>query len=574
MLPDTLHFVRPEWLIAIPLAVAIALLWSRRRGASSQWEARIDPELQSALIEPAPQQHRVTLPWLLAGGLIAGAFGLAGPSWERLPQPVQQRSDALVVILDLSLSMFAEDVAPSRLVRARQKAADVLRLRREGLTGLVVYAGNAHTVVPLTDDVRTIENLLPVLSPDMMPVFGSNPGEAVDLARELFRTAGLDQGRILLVTDGVDRMTALTERRQRSFPISILGVGTPAGGTIPLHFDGRPGEVLTTRQGEPILARLDDTQLAEISRVTYGRYRTLGIGDEDILALLETPLPGPEELRDADREFDLWADRGYWAALVLAPLLLLAFRRGTFVLVPLLLMPLPADAGVWDDLWARRDQQAYRLVRDGEPERAAALFRDPDWRAAALYRSGEFEQAAEHFRSGESTRHLYNLGNALALQGDYAGALAAYDEVLEHDPAHSDALWNRALVEKLAQAAPAGEHGESREDAGHGDPDSSVPPQGQMPREPASEDTAADEPADGSPAHPEEALAGSAAPDDGAAREDGLEELRDESREALEQWLRRVPDDPGGLLRRKFQYETQQRLRRGEYRAREPEKIW
>jgi Ca-activated chloride channel homolog len=599
-MPETLHFVRPEWLAGIPVAILLGLLWARRARRLSRWETRIDPVLLGILLDDHRQGGARGLPWILAAALAAGSLGLAGPSWERLPQPVEQRSDALVIVLDLSLSMFAEDVAPSRLVRARQKIADMLRLRREGFTALVAYAGNAHTVVPLTEDTRTIENLLPALSPAMMPVFGSNLGEAIELAQGLFRNAGLAQGLIVVITDGVDRVADVTERRNRNFPISILGVGTDTGGTIPLDFADQRGQVLRTQQGEPILARLDEAELAGISETTYGRYRTLGIGDDDVNYLLTTPLPGPEETREVDRTFDLWADQGFWLALLLVPLLLLGFRRGVFALLPLLLLPGPADASLWDDLWLRPDQQAYQQLQEGQPERAAALFEDPDWRAAALYRSGEYERAAGAFAeraraaaaspapkellgdspdpaapAAGSLTPLYNQGNALARQGDYQGAIDRYDAVLTRDPEHADARFNRALLEKLLEAQNDGEPGQDQNDSqSQGDPQNAG---GQPEQDPGAElsDQAANEDPDQTEESREQDTEARGQPEDGERREHEAELAnRDIDRDALEQWLRRVPDDPGGLLRRKFQYETNQRLRRGEYRARDTEKIW
>lgn len=579
-MPDVLadfHFLRPWWLLALIPAVLAGLWWARRRGSGSHWENAIAPELLGVLLERRGVSRARRLPWLAAGALALAALGLAGPAWERLPQPVEQKQDALVIVFDLSLSMFAQDVTPSRLVRARQKIADILRRRDEGFTALVAYAGDAHAVVPLTDDTRTIENLLSALRPDMMPVLGSDLGEALEQAYTLFDNAGVSQGRILVVTDGVDRISDATERRNSRFPISFLGVGTAAGAEIPLDFVNQPGQVLRTQQGDPIRARLDADGIARIAEITYGRYRTLTLADSDIEHLLATPLPGEEETAEVERDFDTWADMGFWLALALLPLALAGFRRGALAVVPLLLMPAPADAGLWDDLWQRRDQQAFEALRDGEPAVAAALFDDggdEPWRAAALYRSGEYAAAAEHYRSGDATADLYNLGNALAQQQAYADAIEAYDAVLSQDPDHEDARFNKALVEELLERQQQAENDQqARQDQGQENPeDSTANPEG------GSDDSGEANEQQGEEQQPSE-TAQSQEQQSEARSEDGepSEELtasRDEKQDALEQWLRRVPDDPGGLLRRKFQYETNQRLRRGDYRSQDSEKIW
>ena len=170
-----LHFIRPLWLVALLPCAWFAWRFISHNRESSGWRGVIDAQLLRVQLAPAPAaSQRISL-WLLAAGLALCVLALAGPSWQRLPQPVEQKRDALVIVLDLSLSMYATDIVPSRLVRARQKITDILRQRSEGFTALVAYSGDAHAVAPLTDDTRTIENLVAALNPAMMPVPGSDP---------------------------------------------------------------------------------------------------------------------------------------------------------------------------------------------------------------------------------------------------------------------------------------------------------------------------------------------------------------------------------------------------------------
>ncbi|MEQ8485224.1 MAG: VWA domain-containing protein [Pseudomonadales bacterium] len=583
-----LHFLRPAWLLLLIPAMWLLWRWARLHGSGSHWQQAIAPELLTVLLEPGSQRGSRTRAALMALLLTIAALGLAGPSWERLPQPVEQRTDALVIVLDLSLSMFAEDVAPSRMVRARQKIADVLRRRDEGFTALVAYAGDAHAVVPLTDDVRTIENLLPALAPDMMPVLGSELGAALDIARDLLDNARMQQGRILVITDGIDRPTDATERRDPRFPISVLGIGTDRGAPIPLDFANQPGQVLRTQQGEAVLARLDVDRLAGIADVTHGRYHTITLGDRDVDHLLATPLPGDDETVAVERDFDTWADQGYWVCLLILPLLLSAFRRGTLVVLPLLVLPLllpaPAQAGLWDDLWQRRDQQAHEALTEGDPATAAALFEDAAWRAAALYRAGEYEAGADAYEraaaraasEAAAVEARYNLGNALAHAGELDAAIAAYQSVLEQAPDHDDARHNKALLEELRDEQNASDQNDdSRQQPGGEQPDQSSRPDAADQPAGGGDDPPADEPPpDQAPTEPDPDGQGESEQNRDEQREQESLASRDEQQDALEQWLRRVPDDPGGLLRRKFQYETNQRLRRGDYRAQDSEKIW
>ena len=616
------HFLRPWWLLGAVPAILLALRWARRQAAGSHWQEAVEPSLLAVLLEPAGAARQRGGAWAVAIALLAGAIGLAGPAWERLPQPVERKADALIVLFDLSLSMLAEDLKPSRLARAKHKIADALRRRDEGLTALIAYAGDAHAVAPLTDDTRTIENLLAALNPTMMPVLGSNPASALELARELFANAHVDQGRILLVTDGIDRIAELADFSDRRFPISVLGVGTPQGGAIPLDAAGRPGEFLRTEQRALIRAALEEERLAALAELCRGRYRTAGLSDADIEDLLATALPGSDETRALEREFDVWADAGHWAALVLLPFVLLGFRRGLLACLALCLLAPPAFAGLWNDLWQRRDRQAWQALQEGKPKAAAELFEDARWRSAADYRSENYRQAAEGWAERSAGASAipddhYNLGNALAQLGDYANALAAFDRTLALAPEHEDAAFNKALLEQLmeerqqSQSQQQGQKGGEPQEGGESqdssaqekrsepqagtEPQSDGEPQGgnqdaaqgqpQSEREPA-----AQPPPEQSPEAPQQQ--GQEAP--GEAAQDALPEqaapgeeappprpalgeetaLRDEQLDALEQWLRRVPDDPGGLLQRKFQHETNERLRRGDYRHRQREKIW
>jgi len=216
-------------------------------------------------------------------------------------------------------------------------------------------------------------------------------------------------------------------------------------------------------------------------------------------------------------------------------------------------------------------------MRRGEPERAATLFDDSRWRGVAHYRGGSFERAEESFHAGSDAAAAYNRGNALAHLGRHADAIAAYDQALARDPADEDARFNKELIERLLQQqqqAAANDNQEAQRNRGQQndaeqsrDGETSQPPRdSQQNRDGSPQDPKQDaEPQEGD--EDEQAL---------ATRDEGEErnEPRDEEEDALEQWLRRVPDEPGGLLRRKFQYETNQRLREGDYAAKQQDRIW
>jgi Ca-activated chloride channel family protein len=578
----------------LPLIILV-YLWVRRTRQQSAWSAAISQPLLEVLLDSsvASTAKRLrTAMWLAA--LIA-ILGLAGPAWQKLPQPVEKKSDALVIVMDLSLSMFAQDVTPSRLAKARQKIVDVLRMRQEGSTGLVAYAGDGHAVVPITDDRHTIENLLSALSPAMMPVLGSRPATGLALARELFRNAGLFEGRILLVTDGIKRASEVSDFRDAAFPISIIGIGSRDGAPIPINRRGEPTRYLTDDLGREIRPGLEESALIQAAQQSYGRYSALTIGDRDLEIALSTPLPTEDASIEVDREFDIWADMGFWLCLPLALMMLASFQRGLFVALTFAVMlPEPAFAQVstpsssansvgeaaetvsnpfttvLNNLWQRRDQQAYEAMVEGDAVTAAQLFADQQWRGSARYRSGDFSGAAGDFAQDPSPTGLYNQGNALARLGRYQEAISQYDQVLADDPNQEDATFNKALLEQLLEQQQQQEQAEQQQQD----------QQQQQSQRPQGGETEEEQPSkdDGPPQEPEQKPEESEDSSESENAEETSEEDgsadRDEKQEALEQWLRRVPDDPGGLLRRKFQHETKQRLRDGDYSNREDDQVW
>ena len=574
------HLIRPWWLLALLPVVAIAILWSRRNSGQSKWTSAISEDLLKVLLEDRTAGAKRWFSALVVGTLILVTVGLSGPAWQKLPQEVEQKQDTLIILLDLSLSMFANDVKPSRVERARQKIADILRTRKEGVTALVAYAGDGHAVVPLTDDTKTIENLLFSLSPEMMPVFGSNPNHALEIAYELFENAGILQGRILLITDGIDDISSVTKHRNSSFPISILGIGTIQGAPIPLDRLRQPGRFLQTQEGNRVVALLDEERLQQVADISYGHYQTVNLGNQDINYVLSTKLPSEDKSIEVERKFDTWIDQGYWAAIILVPLLLAGFRKGVFVSLGLCLViptgSIQASAltDFWESMWLRDDQIALKALRQGEPEKAASLFTDEQWESVANYRSGEYETSLKGFRKNKTSDGFYNQGNALARIGQYEDSIASYQQALISKPNDPDTLFNKALVEKLLEEKQQSndQDGQNQQDE---QSDSSNDSQNSSADEQQEQNEEENQSEDENKSKEEQRQEDKSS-EQGTEpqQEEDDESTRDEKKQALAQWLRRVPDDPGGLIRRKFQHETKQRLRRGEYENRQGDKVW
>ena len=596
------HWMRPEWLWSLLPAAVLALLLWRLRSRSGSWSQVIAPELLPFLVgRDTASRGPNLLPFILLGWILA-ALAAAGPSWQKLPQPVHQKQDALVLVLDLSYSMMSGDLAPSRLERTRQKLLDLLAARREGQTGLIAYAGDAHIVTPLTDDTATIANLLPALAPGMMPVPGSNPVAAVEQAVQLLRSAGVRAGRVLLVTDGIsakDGNAIVRALGNGGASLSVMGVGTASGAPIPLPRGG----FLKDRDGTIVMPTLDEQPLRELAAAAGGRYMPLQIDNKDLDSLLaESPLPGREPTLALDRTADAWEDQGYLLILPLLPLALALFRRGWILgLLPLLFFaqPQPAAAFGWEDLWRTPDQQGQRTLQQGDSKRAAELFENPAWAGTAAYQGGEYEAAAKAFAQADDADAWYNRGNALARAGQLDPAIEAYKESLQRAPDREDARENLALLEQLKQQEQQQnqqqqQSQDQQQDQQQQSQDQQEQEQQQQNRQQQNQEQQQQEQQQGQgqqekdqeqqqdqahqqeeqeqqKAGQEEAQQQRAAEQedsqDEAAKEDMQQAAADpqaqERDQAMEQWLRRVPDDPSGLLREKFRYESYQRQQQG-----------
>lgn len=453
LLHSQFHFLRPEWLLAlIPAFVLALLLWYQKHN-SRQWQQMVAPELLKYLLDG--QTTRIK-PWQLIALLfswIIGCVALAGPTWEKLPVSVEKNQQALVIMLDLSPSMMSEDLKPSRLVRARLKMIDLLRERKDGQTALLVYAGDVHVVTPLTDDVETIINIIPALHPNVMPAEGSNTEAAVERGLKLLKDAGIPQGDLLLMTDGVipaaQSSIINTMNNNSQYRLSVMGIG----GTEPTPIPSSKGGFVRDGKHNIVTTQLNASELQAFAKQTRGRYRTLTNNSSDIDYLMNLPAPEKQETQKVDREFDSWYDRGHWLVLLLLPVVLYCFRRGVLLgllLLPMLgLTPSKSYALGWDDLWKNKNQQAYDQLQQHNATEAAQNFDDPEWKASAQYRAGDYAGAAQNFSQFDSADAHYNRGNALAKAKKLPEAIKAYDEALKKQPDMADAKKNRQLVEDL-----------------------------------------------------------------------------------------------------------------------------
>lgn len=569
------HFIRPLWILGL-VPAALCLLWIKKlTRKAGNWAQVINPALLPYLMQNnannSSRSHYSS--WALGISWLLFCIALAGPTWSQLPQPVHKEDSALVLVLDLSPSMLAEDIPPNRLVRARYKLIDILNARKQGFTGMVVYGGEAFAVSPLTEDGNTIISLVPTLDPMLLPSYGSNTEDGIGAAIELINNGGYQRADILLITDNVDQSAfknISSQLKNGEVRLHILGVGTAEGAPIPL---GNQGFVKDS-SGNIILPKLEAYDLQQLANLGNGSYVTItndGSDVERLLNAIKQAFPSTTEV--TDRSFDIWQDRGFWLIILLLPLLILRFRRGAVfvvILAPALLNTPAVEASAWQDLWFTADQQGSKALKSGDTETAQQLFNNPKWQASAAYLNKDYAEAATLFGEQKNADDYYNNGNALARLGKLDDAINAYNKALSLEPTMEDAIANRGLIEQLKQQQQdqsqdkkdqdqqqeQGQQQDQQNQPSDQNPSEQSDPQSKKQPEEEQHQEKQQQKADS-----QEEAGKADEKQEQQTQQQKIEEqlLNEQQQQELEQWLRRVPDDPGGLLRQKFYYQSQQR---------------
>lgn len=624
------HFIRPGWLLA--LLPIFWLVWKLKqlKKSQSQWNNLCDAHLLPALLVGASGRENSSALWLLATVWSLMVIALAGPSWEKIDQPVFHDQSARVIVLDLSKSMDAQDVSPSRLERAKFKVKDLLAQFKGGQTGLVVFAGEAYAVSPLTLDIATITSQLAYLSTELIPIQGSHISAGINKAWELIQQAGLPSGEIYVFSDGVDTMATSLESgktvSQQGARLFIMGIGTQAGAPIPL----KEGGYLKDKNGSIVIAKLMQDELNEIARRGKGTYIDMTMDDTDINQWAHTGKVEHRltEAKQRKSTADYWQDKGIYLLWLIMPLAALAFRRGwLLILILCVLPPQISHAMEWQSFFQNENQRALRALKQGDYGQAIKLFEDPQWKAAAYYRAGQYEQALALFEQQNSADAHYNRGNTLARLNRIEEAIAAYDQALTLDEKHQDAKYNKDKLESLLKknkqnsqnnssdqkldekkpgnnqqntqspsSQPQGGQGVQQtqgkmQNQGEGDAleennSTAATSQSQHALSTPRENISNQNKEHSSNQHDKmssleqknqeqknrqiteqlkqnmanQSIKSTADKNDATGllqqtKDNPLEEKNRQTEQAVKQWLRKIPDDPGGLLRRKFLYQ-------------------
>ncbi|MDO6687273.1 MULTISPECIES: vWA domain-containing protein [unclassified Agarivorans] len=531
------HFIRPWWLLCLlPFSAIVWVRWQREQQSKALVE--LPKHLRKALtVGDAGWKKLLPLKLLALMALLAIVMS-AGPTWQRQASPFGEDKASLLIVLDNSLSMLEQDIAPSRIERAKQKVSDLLALRAGGKTGLVVFAGSAHLAMPLTEDKAVFAPFLAAIDPDIMPLSGKSAASAFPLIEQQF-AASQQTGSVLLISDGVD---------------------TEAISAYQQFFAKHPQQLLILTMANSNSGQADIASLKQLASASNGRMQSVTIDADDVQWLNQQVERHMQLSGDSAMP---WQDMGYYLLFPFSILILLWFRRGWLVqwclvgCVGLSLATSPnafatmveskAQAPLteetlwsksqqaWMNLWLTSDQQGQWYFNRYQYEKAAERYTQPLDKGVAYYYAKRFDLAHQYFLQVESNNALFYAANALAHQREYIAARNLYQHILDKTPNHSAAQHNLVEVQKIIDEI--NQFSESQTS---------------------------------SPDEPEGSIA---LPDDQPQTSDGADEqvmahdMRNQtltaeqllgSEELADKWLQRVEADPKLFLRSKFRVQQQQ----------------
>jgi Ca-activated chloride channel family protein len=526
-----LHFLRPQWLWAlIPAAVIYGLIRSVKH-RQNQATNMINDVLYNYLTQGGSQTQSTQRLWPLLLGAVLAIVAMAGPTAQKIPKPVYDIAQAKVIVMDMSLSMRATDIAPDRLSRMSYKAIDLINANNGGEIGLIAYAGDAFVISPITTDGTNLNALIPGLRPEIMPEFGSEPELALEKAALMLEQAGYLNGDIIWFTDGVDydQMPGLTSLLQ-SMPhrVSILSVGTPDGAPIKLT----NGQLLKDSSGAIVIPRLDNASLQTLAGITNGAFTPITADEQDIKIIMQV---ADTLLADATKlntlQGDDWYELGPYLLLPVIFIVLLYSRKHWVLLLTIVLLPLsgltlqqPAFAQAMpqkssadlpsppsSELNAvqsirtpldflppalqNNNQKGLRAFQNGDYATSQSLFTDPEWQAQAQYAQGEYAEALAHFAQTDDALSQYNAGNSLAKLGQYDKALEAYQRANALDSDFIEAQENQAALELFLQNQPPQDSSQdqSKQDQDQSDEQNDQEQQDQQSQSQDNQESASDE---------------------------------------------------------------------------------
>ncbi|MEA2040500.1 MAG: VWA domain-containing protein [Thermodesulfobacteriota bacterium] len=266
------------------LPAAVLTMVFRNRQRKKAMEQFADTGLLGRLTGEEHKGRRFLKGIFLVGALGFIIVALAGPRWGSHYQEVSQKGVDIMVAVDVSPSMMVEDIKPNRLERARREILDFIRVVQGDRIGLTAFSGTAFVQCPLTLDYGALDMFMNMLSPDLIPVPGTDLGSAIETSLSSFDFKSETDKVILLITDGEDNekrgLEAARKAAKRGVKIFVFGIGDSAGGPIPGGTE--KGGFKKDKSGKLILSKLDEAGLEKIAATTGGTYARSVAGDLDL----------------------------------------------------------------------------------------------------------------------------------------------------------------------------------------------------------------------------------------------------------------------------------------------------
>ncbi len=470
MPPDagqSFNFASPGWLWGLALLPLLWLLYAlffrekaQNRELLNFADAHLLPHLLADGDGGAARKKGLGLP--LAAWSVIFALGLvamAGPRWDYTELKAFSSTRNLVILLDLSKSMDAQDVKPSRLTRAREEIEDIAQGAKAVNIGFIVFDSVPHMITPLTDDRQTLIHLLPSFNTGLSYISGHNLAPALDMARGMLASAPGSEKNVLVISDGgFDDGDAAIYRAEKKLTeagarIHVMGVGTKQGAPV------RDKDGFIQKDGATQLFRIDEDRLRRIASDGNGIYTGADYFDNGTRALLSEVERPSSSNTESGKTTRFWDERFYVFLFPALLLLLPWFRRNAaFPLALVLLLSLPghsAQAFEWRDLFLNKDQQGQKALEDKQYGKAEQKFDDPYRRGVAQYRAGNYDEAAKSFAASKrpdvTGKAEYNLGNAQLMAGKVQDAINTYEDVLKKDPGNDNAKHNLEIAKKLLE---------------------------------------------------------------------------------------------------------------------------
>ena len=414
------HFLRLWVLLFLVIPFMFYFYIFKNNENVSSWEKVCDKNLLDYLLIKKKNSKRKLGVALLYFGLICSIFSAAGPTWKKTDLPALDNNVPVMIVLNMSSDMMKTDVKPDRLSKAKLKIGQLLKELGSVQSALIVYTNEPFLVSPLSSDSQLIINLSDALNTDIMPVNGDRLDRAIKMADEKIKSAGYENGDIVV----------FTAQSPMSFSLAVDAAKSAVKNFNKVHIVNVSSE--------------KNDKLKQIANDGNGIYLQDG---ENIKVLIDDIQKQKENYQKSKNNTADWLDFGWYMLIIPALCCLGFFRKGVLMVLLFLSISFNAYAGFWSGV----NFSDMRSFKNKDYEKAALMFKNQKWKGAAHYKAGNYADAVKLFEGKTDVESMYNYGNALAKSGKIDEAIKVYENILQQDKSHEDAKYNWEYLKKQQQ---------------------------------------------------------------------------------------------------------------------------